>query len=773
MHLLTLNQYPAHSWHSWRDRWIRHLSLLEAVDDAGPDEASNADSGEARRIDQQRLQQPLAIGISETPATDRLRNSTRKPSSPKQQPNPRFDDQRLKRQLRERREARAALLIEKNWRGHAVRRDMAKLEAAVVPLQSAMRGFVARMRMTALAEARRADPKSDGADTTLDDEQYETATDELQGEDVSSIEMLPNDHKSREQFYNDLKVVSGFIGAEIDNQPTINGQRIDLWDLYRLALQQNCELDARDWKLVTEGLGFEPGAVYKVQACYLQNLVEFEQQMKSFEGNDGLDEEIVEEGEEEEGEDGGHAVAAECLQPISDFATGPKEIVADPSSPAYRSSPPVVGSKRSLEHTDLLRSDSGYPSSGPRKRRRVDRNSVIPPTPENKLGVPGVKLHDPGMQGKSSPLKPKALHNGDAIEISSDDESGESDGEVINSIEENDELPARTSPSKQKFIEPETQDWRNSQDPFPMGVDDDPSPSQQLLMESDAFKSPQQVVPSNRIPVATAHPSRPAEEVSERLGGSSTRALRSNPGRRAKPATLTSSLRAPLSGQVRKRTLPAAYQREAASALPNNSPAAGLAEQPSRQSPVCPKGTITSRPISAAPDRAMNGSTSRSSEVVAYTPTPAMRISTKLPSRAPRSTVHEADIASEESEQWDEAHVMAQIRHFEALGYNRNHISQAMDAGTMSRGPMIVALESLHNGRGIPENAPGVWTARDSKSLLMIKNYEHQVGKGKDIADKTDNKMRVMAWNLEKKHGKEGIEDRWKFMQLLEKTEGI
>lgn len=668
-------------------------------------------------------------------------------------------------------------MIEKHWREHAVGQDMAKLEAAVVPLQSYMRGFVARMRMTALAEARRADQKCEEADSTLDDEQYETATDELRGEDVSSIEVLPNDHESREQFYNDLKVVSGFVGAEIDNQPTINGQRIDLWDLYRLALQQNCELDARDWKLITEGLGFQPGAVYKVQACYLQNLAEFEQQMKNFEGNDGPDEEVVEEREEEEkeegGEKGGHAVAAEGPQTTSDFAIAPKEIDADPSSPAYRSSPPIVGSKRSFEHTDLLRSDSGYPSSGPRKRRRVDRNSVIPPTPDDKLGVPGVKLHDPGMQDKFSPLKSKALHHGGAIEISSDDDSGESDVGAMNSIEEDDKLPGRTSPPKQKFVEPETQDWRISQDPFSMLVDDDPSPSQQLLMESDAFKSPQQVIPSNRSPVAKTHPSRSAKEVSERLQGSSTRELRSNPGRAAKPAILTSSLRAPVSGQVKKRTLPAAYQREAPSALPDNSVAAGLAEQPSRQSPVHPRGTITARPVGTAPARAMNVSTSRSSQVIAYTPTPAMRTSTKVPSGAPRSTIHEDAIASQESEQWDEAYITAQFRHFEALGYTTNHITEAMKAGTMSRGPMIVALESLHNGRGIPENAPGVWTARDRKSLLTIKKYELQVGKGKAIADKTDNKIRVMAWNLEQKHGKQGVEDRWKYRQFLEKAQGI
>lgn len=746
---------------------------MEAVDDAGPDEASNADSGEARHLDQQRQYQPLVNGDTEKSAIDEPPISTRKTLSLKQRSDPRSDEQRLERQLRERREARAALSIERYWRGYAVRRNMATLEAAVVPLQSAMRGFVARMRTTALAEARKTIQKPEEADTILDDEQYETATDELRGENLSSIDMPPNDRGSREQFYNDLNVVSEFIGAEIDNQPTINGQSIDLWDLYSLALQQNSELEARDWKLITEQLGLEPvkGAVYKVQACYLRNLAEFEQHMKTFEDSDGMDEEVVV--EEEDEDDGDPDVAAEGLQPISQFETAPMEIIADPSSPVYRSSPPITRSKRSFDHTDLLRSDSGYPSSGPRKRRRVDRNSVIPPTPDDKLGVSNVAVQDPGMQDKSSPLNSKAVDNGDAIMINSDDDSGESVGGHMDSVEEEDELPAHANAPKQKFIEPETQDWRVIQGPFARDVNDDPSPSQQLLIESEAFKSPHKVVPSNRSLLAKTRPSRPAEEVLGEMQSSSTRELRSNPGRAAKPATLTTSLRAPDIGRVKKRTLPASYQGKAASALPAKSTAAVVTEQPSHQSLVHPQGMIMAHPSSTTPARIMNGSTSRSSPVNGKTPTPAFRASTDVPTRAPRPTADEDVISSENAEKWEEAHVVAQFRHFEALGYKTSHISQAMEAGTMSRGPMIVALQSLHDGRGIPENVRGVWTTRDCKALLKVKKHEHQVGKGKAIAGRTDNNIRVMAWNLEKKHGKEGVEDRWKFMQVSGQMEGF
>ncbi|KAJ4393131.1 hypothetical protein N0V93_002338 [Gnomoniopsis smithogilvyi] len=770
-------RHPTHSWHSWRDRWVRHLGLMEAVDDAGPDETSNADPDphEARHPNKRRVQQLRVNDDAEQLAMEQIISPSPGTNPIQQQPNPRSDEARLQKKLRQRKEARAAVLIEKTWRGHAVRRDMARLEAAVVPLQSAMRGFVARMRTASLAEAHKANHESDEADLSQDDEQYEDAAEELQGAGLSPHGMPHEERDPREQFYDDLEVVLEVIGAEIDSEPTINGQKIDLWDLYRLARQQDCELEARDWELVTEGLGFEPvkGLVYKVQACYLQNLAEFEQHIKTFESKDVMNEGSTDEEEAEID----HEAAGESLQRTSDFATAPKQPVDGPSSAAYQSSPPVTRSKRSLEQTDLLRSDSGYPSSGPRKRRRVNRNSVIPPTPDEKLGFSNNSPHDPSTEDYSSPYKPRGLTHSDVVEISSGDVSDESMHEGTSSVEEQDELPVQSNTPKKRFVEPETQDWHLPQGPNPFDGEEDVSPSQQLLLESDAVQSPQQVVPSSRSAIAKEdHVSSPAAETFGGTRGPTTRLLRSDAGRAATPATLASNSRAPVNAKVKKRTLPASYQQKSDSTAIVTSAATASSGQPVLQSLAQSKDIP--RPSSTTPARASGSNSTRPRQVNAYTPkpavqSPAIRSLAFSPAAAPQLITSVEASGSQDPERWEEDHVEAQFRHFEALGYKTAHIYQAMEAGTMSRGPMIVALQSLHNGRGLPEDEPGVWTKQDCSSLLMVKKYERQVGKGKGIAGLADSKMKVMAWNLEKKHGKKGVMERWEFMRVSGKTEGI
>lgn len=751
---------------------MRHLSLIESVDDAGPDEASNADPGETRGLNARRLlQQPRMAGDVQATATatNATLSAAPVPSSAKQQPNSKSDDQRLKRHLRERREARAALVIEKIWRGHAVRRDMARLEADVVDLQSLWRGYVARMRMISLAEAREPGSDPGEADFSQDGEQYQDAEEEIQRSDVGSNEVSPEDRDPREQFYDDMQVVLEVIGVEINREPTINGQSIDLWDLYRLARQQDCELEARNWKLITEGLGFEPvnGLVWKVQACYLQNLAEFEHHMKTFESNDSVDEEAV----EEQGEIGSDA-ALGTIQPTSDAVTAPKQPAADSSSPAYRSSPPIARSKRILEHTDLLRSGSGYPSSGPRKRRRVDRSSVIPPTPEEKLGLSKTPLDSPAMPDNSSPLKKKKkdLINGGAIDICTESDLDELLGEGIGDAGGQDELPTLSNRDRKTFIEPETQDWHLPQDPFLLDDEDDVSPSQQLHLESDVVNGPQQIVPKDRSAVVEEeHLSVPTRKNSEGLGGLSTRVLRSNSQR---AATILTSSRVPITGKVKKRTLPDSYQRKKA---PTASATNGYSVS---QSQLQRNDTITVRPSSTAPVRAMSDKTSLPRQASPYTPAHGAKSSTNRtlafsPPAPQQLTTDMGAPASQNTEAWEAAHVEAQFSHFQALGYKTNHIHQAMEAATMSRGPMVVALESLSKGAGLPQNEPGVWTPQDCNNLRMIKKYERQIGKGKGIAGPMDSKIKVMAWELGKKHSEKEVEFRWKFMQMAGETEGV
>lgn len=142
------------------------------------------------------------------------------------------------------------------------------------------------------------------------------------------------------------------------------------------------------------------------------------------------------------------------------------------------------------------------------------------------------------------------------------------------------------------------------------------------------------------------------------------------------------------------------------------------------------------------------------------------------PAAAPQLVCNEEALTSHEFESFNEDYVVAQFRHFEALGYKTDHISRAMEAGTMMRGPMIVALQSLHEGKGLPGNEPGVWTPEDCEDLLMMKKYEREVGKGKGIAGPADSKIKVMSWKLKKKHGENVIARRWEFMRVSGKTGG-
>lgn len=652
---------------------------------------------------------------------------------------------------------------------------MARLEAAVIPLQSLMRGYVARLRTANLVKAREAGSESGRFDLSQDDDQCQDAENDLPETGVDSQEMLPEDRDPREQFYDDLQVILGAIDVQVDREPVINGHRIDLWDLYRLARQQECELEARDWKLVTEGLGFQPikGIVWKVQACYLQNLAEFEHHIKIFEGNDGIEEE---EGEQQA--ETGHDTAAESLHLTSDAVTAPKQPVADPSSPAYRSSPPIAGSKRSLGHADLISSGSVYPSSGPRKRRRVDRTSVIPPTPEDKLGLPNNSFGGVATSGQSSPLMSRAIANRDEIEIISDDESDGHVDQAVDGDRGQDELPIQPDPLGKGFVEPETQDWHISKGPFFLDNENDVCPSQQLHSESDAIKSLDQGLPDSHS--AAAEKDNRASPVAANLGvlgGPSARVTRLNSEGAAVPTPLASARRVLVTGKVKKRTLPASYQRQPASTAAATAIASTPNQQTIRQSQPQPNGKVLVQPPSTAPVHTTNGDASRSTPVNAHTPTTAMQLSTNRSpvfstSAPPERTGNEDAPASPESETWDEAFVEAQISYYQARGHKKDHIVQAIGAATMSRGPMVVALRSLSVSGSLPQNEAGVWTAQDCRDLRTVKNHERQVEKGKGIAELADGKVKVMAWNLEKKHGKKRMEDRWKFMQMLDKAEG-
>lgn len=626
-----------------------------------------------------------------------------------------------------------------------------------------MRGYLARRDAAILRnESQNADQALADGDLIAYYQRHEDYSDGSEDEGISSIGPMPEISRDpKDQFYSDLQAYAEEAEVDINYNPTIQGVRIDLWDLFRVATKY--EPEVRDMKRVAAELKLDwrrrPGVLDDLQQVYQENLAEFEAMMKAFAdqefGDDVLSEDAEQVGDSQNekllGPQKHEGSENAYLPQTSDVMMALNEPAIEQSSPGYRSSPPVAGSKRSRRYTELLTSDPGYPSEGSRKRRRLDKNTVIPPTPEGKLSGPEKEARNGSVQNYTSPLKSRGNNSVQAIHISSDEESGL----FVDQDEDEDEdggqqeLPSYSNGLKPKHLEPETQDWAfgppgNSQQlAIYASVEvDDVSPSQQLRRESRDHDRLDRQTPS-RLSTDTRvkHTRSSASAVQKASGQSAGGPRRSIVPQTAaqppfngasRPVVGTKSKRRTLPSEYSQGTAPSANQREAVSLAGSNP-----TFQPPRRaqvpttSPALPPaaGTrVTNRPVAALPTRLTSSVRS-------------------TPQRSQKT--------------FDDAYVQAQIDHFEALGYKPAHIAEAMWAASCQRGPQNVALESLHKGLGLPQNEPGIWTAKDDADLKMVQDYDQ----GKMPA-----KTKVKVWNmrnrLTEKHGEEGIKKRLELHDL-------
>lgn len=768
------------------------------MDDDGPDDESNpvqdvpGDESERqpRRGVNKPALKPLGPAIATSPtaaggevevaATAGARSPSPEPAV-SEQPNPKSDEERLKRREQERRVARAAKLWQETWGGRANGRDRANLEAAFVPLQSIMRGYLVRLR-----EAERMAKALDGSNNTAEAndvrrvENQEIEQEALQGSDKGSAMVAQHDLNAKDQFYNDLEAYVEVSGATVDVRPVINGQAICLWDLFRLATQQECQPEERNWGRAVVELGFDganiPVLAREVRHCYQQNLADFEEAIKAFDNDDGLEEDF---------EDGSEAAcdgALEDLLPTQDVPTAPKLPLVNPSSPVYQSSPPFVTSKRPRRQSELLTSDLNYPPDGSRKRRRLSKDVVIPPTPEQELDLSRNQLRRGIRQDKSSPLKSRGAAKDEIIELSSGEESDDFFDVEMEDIEGVDDLPRRVEPAPKKYAQPDTHDWHfdteNKQILRRSIEEDDPSPSQQLQLESDAYKSPERHTSRTHVAVEP-RASRPstATVASRGAGNTSSRALKSDGALAQVGSSGARAFQAPVNGKVMKRTLPPQYQRKPVSTAPTIVPDFRSSRNTDSQQRPIFKFQNSVRPTGGGSVHPADNSTLRAKPSTQYTPPGGLESSSKQPAVFPSSTSPESANGNGIKNQgpsvtYDQAYVDAQIEHFQGLGYQEKHIAVAMQAATFQRGPMGVAVQSLAEGRGIPPDEAGIWTPQDDKYLRMIMEYDRLMEKGKQSANAAaENQMKVKVWKarskLDVKHSAEGVKLRVEFMKML------
>lgn len=741
-----------------------------------PQPKVNGDTAKPRSLATAKTTTPIGHSGASRPNT--AASPTSEPSSTKKRARAKSDDERLERQEQARRKARAAKLLQRTWRGFSARKDCARFETVVVPLQSLVRGYLVRMRETErlLQVSETEDQLLQNDPDEEDVEQYEDSEEEVENGEVGPEEVDTDARSARDQFYADLQDYIDVSGAEVNLEPVVDGRKIDLWELFKAATQQAGNTKERNWKDVAEELGFDwiksARCLPMLWECYIQNLAEFEEAIKSYDNPEDEDGNEQQQQMEAARNDKGS-------QPqTSDSVTAPKEPSAAPSSHIYRSSPPIAGVKRSFRHADLLSPDLSYPSDSSRKRRRLDQKTEIPPTPEGKLVLSKGLLGRRWAHDNSSPLK----HGSAAAQLFEVDSQGDAeellDGDM-DDIEGADELPEHPRPPK-NFVEPETQDFG-----FDVGGDhghttdgDDISPSQQLRTESDIFNSPalpslsrQNAAPTTNWRLSGASRPRPAEDPVTRPGTSNPRTTVIN------ATSLSSRPGAPVNGKARKRSLPQVYQKPPASA-PRRAPGFAPVRNGTAQLRPGPNSPAPGRAFAVPPPRAIQGATSRASPNMRSAPTVAM-LSSPTPLRpfsrwAPASTAPPLpqDQRNEFNVDNDPAVIDAQFAHFEALGYEKAHIGRALEAATFQRGPMTVALQSLHEGRGLPQKEPGVWTDDDDNKLQSIREYDRRRRMGKYTAGAGEDERqgaRIEAYRarLRAKHG-QWMEPRMRFMDMMD-----
>ncbi|KAI5861298.1 TRF2-interacting telomeric protein/Rap1 C terminal domain-containing protein [Durotheca rogersii] len=473
---------------------------------------------------------------------------------------------------------------------------------------------------------------------------------------------------------------------------TVRGRTFGMWDLWRAVDSLKMEPAERDWQQIAETMGFDwvqhETVPDELRRCYEKYLADFEEALRAFE-NEQLGEE--EGGEEEEGEEEG----GEEEEEEEDQSEGQnQELGTETTLP---SSPPAPSLKRPLT-TELSDPSCAYPQSP--KRRRIDRKSVIPSTPDEVNGTSHLRPR-PGANVTPRARKPDATNTEVALQSSplrhvvdeeaDEDESRDTLGELCNPFQRPKKVP-----------EPETQDFGFDAD-TQVNIDDAESqcgitPSQQLLLESDAAIS----IMEDGSPTPKAR-TRNLSPTSPPPRRSTARSSRDGPaGKTPRPSTANYTKDDTASptlsrGKAERRSLPHSYVRSPPAAVKTS-------------------GGSSSKRLDHPKDQ---------------------------PPKQPILVLETEDQV---------------VDHFCSLGYPRDIVLRALRATTWRLGDAGQVMEMLKRGEELPQRTRGVWTRRDDEALRLVSLEEPP----KD--EREQRKRAGARRMLEAKHGLELMDVRREYL---------
>ncbi|KAK4155685.1 Telomeric repeat-binding factor 2-interacting protein 1 [Chaetomidium leptoderma] len=716
--------HPHHSGHSWRDRWLRHLSRRPSTHTSSLEPVLEPAIPHSKPT----LAKPPANKAPRRPELPSPR-----PQAPPPRPTatvvPKPGPSRLQELKHIHKVVQAVWTIQPIWRGYLLRRNLQRAQLCLAAFQARALGFLTRHALGITEPNRKPEDTAwlspvEGADDEpfVPDEpapvlSKDDAEPTARGHDDEVRHAAPTCRKTtsilpREKFWRDFNQYNELSGVIPRPWVQVGHHTVDFWHLWRCATQEPHHA-SRDWEAIAENLSFdwiaEPLVPTLLKVAFEKHLFAFEIMLREFEGEDSDEEEGEEgegeegEGEEGEGEEGENE--GEGDEAAGDDGDGDEEETgeeersegddeleeetAQTSDGDFTSSPPMVALKRAR------RSSASSPIGSVRKRPRYDPSSEIPGTPE---------VHMPRTE----------------------------EGTVSRAAAANQETPIRR-PRCARRAAPISDQLD--------GPDDDDgalTPSHQLRSEIEAItpskrpsKSHSAIPPLANQPLQSVeHDYEESSDSSDEFESISERQIR-NP----RYPTIVRDPPAPNENHHR-RTLPWSKGKEPATAA--------------NSTPLPPERMLTT----ATPKVPSSSHVTRSIS----NPHPP---STSKPPDANRRPLDPGPI----------------MKYFITQRYHPSLVACAVKATMCRRSTTALVqpvLDRLVKGEGLPADQRGVWTEEDDGQLREVGEWVDRMRgalprRGDRAVFGGDEGKRQIFWGLVGKHGREGTFERREFLQVWDK----
>ncbi|KAK7931545.1 hypothetical protein PG985_002257 [Apiospora marii] len=699
------NEFPQHSWHAYRDRWIKYLRQAyvdeEEVEPLAEEEIPQARTTKSNGNDAQSSKDERPETARQT--TKENSNAVKEKPEPSRGGTP---------SVTQRQEVSASASP-----GHVRRspRNAKKMETQV-EIDHQLNDDNDLNDEDAHSQAR--DIRAEAAG--ISDKPAQTRVDHIE-----------NSLQSKEQFYpiyHDF--VQSFDHIRPNLWPTVRGRSFDLWDLWQNVVSQKVDTAERDWQQIAENLGYDwvdqDGVEDDLREIYEEYLAEFEESLVGFEDCESDD--------SEEDEDVPQEVAA---------MTGVSGALDSDSEERFDSSPPKQPSLKRAHDAAML-SDQPYPDSSG-KRQRISKDSEIPSTPDTTNGTSHLR------RPVSAAVSPTDRQMS-ALPKSSSSRARQS---VQNGL---------GRPGKGRVAEPETQDFQYDPETqnivFDVEMEDiqeesqDITASQQLHFESEPGSSP--------VKSASHPPARPSTPPPKRKAGKTPFVVDSpdeDEDDQPTPKARFGKGKNPLLADLEKQQQQQRLRRVSAGSPP---PKSSIAPQPKPQRPSATRPE-TSRP---PPPSFPSSSVTSSSKPARPPPSSARNPEASRPPAAAASRKPSSSAVAKDPVASRIAEFNATIDEWVAYGYAPPAARRALEATSWQRDLVVEIIGPLQEGKPLPTNYEGVWTAKDDVKLQSLEEYQAAKKKPGFVADeKLARKMEKFDQHLTNKHGKGHIDLRKKWYE--------